>query len=297
MATKVTLRKKDISNNRQSLYLDFYPPIIKDGKSTRREFLGMYVYAEPKKITEKNHNKETLSIAETICQKKQNQFDKPEIYTTFEKERLQAEKVGNENFVAYFEKLALKRKESNHDNWQATLKYLKTFTKGEVKFIDVTETFCNDFKDYLLNVKSNKSNKVTLSQNTAQSYFNKFKATLKQAYKDNYLNFDLNSKVEQIKAVETRREHLTIEELNKLAQTECPNPLLKTVSLFSALTGLRFSDIQKMVWNEIEYIEGNGYFIKFEQQKTGGIETMPISEQAYSLLGEPKDGNKKYLRV
>ena len=144
-----------------------------------------------------------------------------------------------------------------------------------------------------MNVKSNKSNKVTLSQNTAQSYFNKFKATLKQAYKDNYLNCDLNSKVEQIKAVETRREHLTIEELNRLAQTECPNPLLKTVSLFSALTGLRFSDIQKMVWNEIEYIEGNGYFIKFEQQKTGGIETMPISEQAYSLLGEPKDGNKK----
>lgn len=48
-----------------------------------------------------------------------------------------------------------------------------------------------------------------------------------------------------------------------------------------------------MVWNEIEYIEGNGYFIKFEQQKTGGIETMPISEQAYSLLGEPKAGDKK----
>lgn len=293
MATKVSLRKKDISNNRQSLYLDFYPSIIKDGKSTRREFLGMYVYKEPKRKTEKDHNKETLSIAETICQKKQNQLDKPEIYTTFEKERLQAEKVGNENFIAYFEKLALKRKESNHDNWLATLKYLKTFTKGEVKFIDVTETFCNDFKDYLLNVNSNRSNKVNLSQNTAQSYFNKFKATLKQAYKDRYLNFDLNSKIEQIKAVETRREHLTMEELNRLAQTECSKPLLKRASLFSALTGLRFSDIQKMVWNEIEYIEGNGYFIKFEQKKTGGIETMPISQQAYSLLGEPKDANKK----
>lgn len=293
MATKVTLRKKDISNNRKSLYLDFYPPIIKDGKSTRREFLGMYLYAEPKKITEKNHNKETLSIAETICQKKQNQLDKPEIYTAFEQERLQAEKVGNKNFVTYFEKLTLKRKNSNHDNWQATLKYLKTFTKGELKFIDVTETFCNDFKDYLLNVKSNKSSKVTLSQNTAQSYFNKFKATLKQAFKDGYLNFDLNSKVEQIKAVETRREHLTIEELNKLAQTECTNPLLKKASLFSALTGLRFSDIQKMSWSEIEYIEGNGYFIKFEQQKTGGVETMPISDQAYSLLGEPKEPKNK----
>ena len=32
--------------------------------------------------------------------------------------------------------------------------------------------------------KSNKSNKVNLSQNSVVSYFNKFKATLKQAYKD-----------------------------------------------------------------------------------------------------------------
>jgi integrase len=283
---KVSLKQKKIANGKISLYLEYNMP------TRRREFLGMYLYAAPKK-SQTNYNNETLETAEKICQMKQNQLDKPEIYTTFEKERLQAEKVGNENFVAYFEKLALKRKESNHDNWQATLKYLKTFTKGEVKFIDVTETFCNDFKEYLLNVKSNKSNKVTLSQNTAQSYFNKFKATLKQAFVDNKFTFDLNSKIKRITSEETSREHLTIEELNRLAQTECNNPLLKTVSLFSALTGLRFSDIQKMVWNEIEYIEGNGYFIKYRQQKTTNPETLPISEQAYSLLGEPEDGNKK----
>ena len=60
MAIKVTLRKKDISNNRQSLYLDFYPSIIKDGKSTRREFLGMYLNADKKKINEKKKNKEKI---------------------------------------------------------------------------------------------------------------------------------------------------------------------------------------------------------------------------------------------
>ena len=159
MATKATLRKKAISKGRQSLYLDFYPSIINEetGKETRREFLGMYLFSEPKSLIEKKHNKETLQIAETIWQIRQNELNKPEIYTAFEKERLQADKVGNENFVTYFEKLTLKRKNSNQDNWLATFKYLQTFTKGEVKFIDVTETFCNDFKDYLLNVKSNKS--------------------------------------------------------------------------------------------------------------------------------------------
>lgn len=37
--TKVTLRKKVISGNRESLYLDFYPSIIDDeDKETRRQF-------------------------------------------------------------------------------------------------------------------------------------------------------------------------------------------------------------------------------------------------------------------
>ena len=35
----------------------------------------------------------------------------------------------------------------------------------------------------------------------------------------------------------------------------CNNPLLKRAALFSALTGLRFSDIQKMTWGELEYVE------------------------------------------
>ena len=56
---------------------------------------------------------------------------------------------------------------------------------------------------------------------------------------------------------------------------------------------MRFSDIQKLVWSEIEYIEGNGYFILFTQKKTEGVEMMPISEQAYSLLGERKEPTDK----
>ena len=50
---------------------------------------------------------------------------------------------------------------------------------------------------------------------------------------------------------------------------------------------MRFSDIQKLVWGELEYIKGKGHFINFQQQKTKGIEILPISQQAYDLLGEP----------
>lgn len=297
MTTKVKLRQKKISGDRQSLYLDFYPaiPNPKTGEPTRREFLKLYLFNKAKSPIDKQHNKETLQIAESMRQKKENQLNKPEIYTDFEKGQLKIREQGERNFIDYFKELADKRKASNFDNWASAYKYLLAFTNGNVKFSELNEKFCNGFRDYLLTTKSNKSIKTKLAQNSAVSYFNKFKATLKQAYKDGYLGYDLNSKIEQIKSAETRRNYLTNEELNKLNKTECQNPLLKRAAIFSALTGLRFSDIQKMEWDEIEFVKGQGYIIHFKQQKTKGIEELPISEQAFGLLGErPASGGKVF---
>ncbi len=293
MATKVTLRQKGISKGRKSLYLDFYPPIPhpETGKPTRREFLGLYVFNKPKNPFDKQHNKETIHLAEQIRQKRENFINKPEIYNEYEKEQLRIKELGEQNFVEYFRQLAHKRKNSNQNNWVSALNYLEAYTKGNLKFAKLNEKFCDDFKEHLLTTKSIKSNKTTLSTNSALSYFNKVKAALKQAYKDGILQADLNAKIKPIKAAETQREYLTIEELNQLVKTPCNDVILKRAALFSALTGLRFSDIQKLVWGELEYIEGQGYFIKFTQQKTKGVETLPISEQAYNLLGE--QGNPK----
>ena len=295
MAISVKLRKKPISEGRQSLYLDFYPPIPNHdtGKLTRREFLGMYLFDKPKNPIDKLHNKETLQRAESIRQKRETHINKSDIYTAFEREQLLIKERGKQNFVEYFKKLADKRKASNHDNWVSAYKHLVAFTNGFLSFADLNQTWCNDYKDYLLTAQSNKSNKTMLSQNSAHSYFNKTKAALKQAFKDGMIQTDLNAKIESIKAAETRRYFLTIDEVNKLIKTDCDNPLLKRAAIFSALTGLRFSDIKNLVWGEIEYIEGNGYFINFKQQKTKGVEMQPISEQAYSLLGERKQPKDK----
>ena len=285
MTTKVSLRQKKISKGRKSLYLDFYPPIPhpETGKPTRREFLGLYLIEKPKTPIDKQHNTETLQIGESIRQKRENFLNKPEIYSQYEKEQLRLQELGEQCFVEYFNKLASKRKASNHDNWVSALNYLNTFTNGSLRFADLNQKFLEDFKEYLLNAKSKRSSKTTLSQNSAVSYFNKVKAALKQAYKDGILQYDLNAKIKPIKAAETRREYLTLEELNTLAKTPCNDLLLKRAALFSALTGLRFSDIQKMTWNELEYINGQGYFLNFDQKKTKGVEVLPISEQAYSF--------------
>lgn len=285
MTTKVTLREKPISKGRKSLYLDFYPAIThpQTGQSTRREFLKLYIFEKARTTTDKQHNFETLKIAESIRQKKENLLNKPEIYSQFEKEQLKIKELGETNFVEYFKKLANKRKSSNYDNWVSALHYLEAFTNGKLKFADLNEKLLEDFKIYLLTTKSKKSKKTTLSKNSAVSYFNKVKATLKQAYVDGILQTDLNTKVKPIKAEETRRAFLTSEELNRLANTPIENKLLKRALLFSALTGLASKEIENLIWKDIIHIKDKGYLMLSKRQKTQTDNYLPISEQAYSL--------------
>jgi integrase len=292
MTTNVKLRQKPISGDRQSLYLDFYPAIEHPdtGKQTRREFLGLYIFNKVKTQIEKDHNKQILQLGEKIRQRRDRELNGNEALTALEKRILDEDKKqqeqGNRSFLDYFKQLTNKRKASNHDNWVTALKYLDKFSNGEMKFSDLNKPLCNEFKEYLLTTPSLGSNKTTLSQNSAVSYFNKFKAALKQAYKDGYLKTNLNAQVEPIKPAETHRNYLSLEELNRLVKTDSPNPLLKNAALFSALTGLRFGDIEKLTWDEVQFIEGEGYFLVYTQQKTQGVEVLPISQQAFQLLGE-----------
>lgn len=75
--------------------------------------------------------------------------------------------------------------------------------------------------------------------------------------------------------------------MNILASTPCEKEVLKRAALFSALTGLRHSDIQKLHLKEIS-IENDSVKLHFTQKKTKGVEYMPISQQAFQLCGETR---------
>jgi integrase len=291
MTTKVTLRRKSILKGRESLYLDFYPPIKspKTGKLTRREFLGFFIVTAPTNPLIKKSNKETIQIAEQIRALRENEINKPEIYTAVELERVKANEVGQRNFIAYFKKLADKKKTSNYDNWISAYHHLVAFTNGQLKFADLTKQLSEEFKEYLLEAPSHRNKDVKLSQNSAVSYFNKYKAALKKAYQDGLLSTNLNGQVKPIKTADTQRNFLTIEEVNKLAKTDCKSPEIKQAALFSILTGLRHIDIKKMVWGEIEYSEQSGYLYRSKIQKTQNYDYLPLPQQAVELLGERKD--------
>jgi integrase len=290
MAVKVSLRKKSISGKRHSLYLDFYPAVVnaENGEKTRREFLGLYIFDNTRNPLDKVHNTNTLNVAEQIRQKKESEYNKPEIYSTLELEQIRKNKKQEGDFIAYFKKLAEKKNVSNRFIWLGSCDFLKLHKGNTLKFSDIDPALCDGFKEFLETTKSKKSAKVQLSANSIKTYYDKFRSALKQAYKDGYLSENIADKTNAVKQAETQRNYLTLSELNTLVKTDCKSAEIKTQALFSALTGLRRSDIQKLIWAEVQNVEGSGYLIRFKQKKTGGSETLPITEQAYNMLGERK---------
>lgn len=293
MATKVKLRQRAISGNRQSLYLDFYPaiPHPETGKPTRREFLGLYIYEKPKTPIDKQHNKETLQLAENIRAKRQIEIQAGDY--GFLNAKLKAET----DFVQYFKQIVETKTGGNKNGWQTAFNYFVMFTGGKLTLSNLNENLCNEFREYLLTAKRQRGIKSEqITQSSARAYYNKFKAALKQAHKKGLIEKDLSTRIDGISEPEVQREYLTLEQLQALVNTPCSIPLLKNAAIFSALTGLRFSDISKLVWGEVQYSKLEGYYLQFRQKKTKGVEVLPISEQAFKLLGERKEPTEQVFK-
>lgn len=241
-------------------------------------------------------DQESCIYADNVRKIRQREYDNAALYTDTEAEQAEQNERSQCNFIEYIKKTAIQRhKRSSQSiitNWNRVCELLKLFAEGNIiLFSQINLKLIEDFRQFLITAPCGGNKKGTVSQNTAATYFSIFKAALKQAFVDGYLTIDLSAKVKGIQEQESRREHLTIEELNTLAATDCDRPILKRAALFSALTGLRHCDIQKLRWSEIQK-DGENYRLNYTQQKTKGVEYMPISQQAYMLCGEPQAPEK-----
>ena len=129
-----------------------------------------------------------------------------------------------------------------------------------------------------------------MSQNSRQSYFNKLRACLRQAYEDGIIRQNPMRGILGFSTQEGKRQYLSLDEVKAMAATECDYPEVKRAFLFSCLTGLRRSDIEKLTWGEVTQMGGRTRLV-FRQKKTGGQEYLDITPQAADLIGER--GNAK----
>jgi len=281
---KISLKKKKLKNGKYSLYLEFYNGSYIDNKGVKKhnrsfEYLKLYTLQDPKSPKDKRSNKETLELAEQILA-----LRKADIIQG--KYSIKNDRKGKTRFLQYYNTLKEDRYESkgNYDNWDAAQKHIAAFCPETLTFEHIDEDFIKKFKKYLDSEAVTKSG-TPLSQNSKYTYFNKFRASLRAAYDEGYLETNLIKSIKGFEQGESKREYLTLSELQAMATAACKYPILKNAFIFSCLTGLRWSDINKMIWSEVRD-EDHGSRIIFRQKKTEGLEYLYISQQARALLGE-----------
>ena len=120
--SKVTLRQRPISNDRLSLYLDYYPAVRnpKTMKLSRRESLGFYIFANPRGKYQKEYNEAILMRAEVIRCRRQEAVINHE-FGFLDREQPKA------NFLEYFEDKA----KQHYEKWTITYRHFERFVKGK----------------------------------------------------------------------------------------------------------------------------------------------------------------------
>lgn len=181
--TNVTLRQKPLRNDRISLYLDYYPAIRNPYtmKMSRREFLGIYIYAKPKNELQRMFNQDMLNKAEAIrCIRVQSLINEEFGFLDKNKQKV--------DFLAYFRTKAREK----YEKWDCVYNHFEKFVGGKCTFGDVTVELCEKFKDYLLKCKQINHPNSYISRNSAAGYYSTFRALLKIAYKEKMLRENLN---------------------------------------------------------------------------------------------------------
>jgi integrase len=288
----VRLRERVLKDGSTSLYLDIY----RDGKR-EYEFLKLYL-VKATTPSEKEQNRQTLATAQAIKAKRQIEIQNGEYGFT------KQYKIDTP-FLSYYRKMCEDRhgnpdSNGNWGNWHSCLKHLERYCNEKTTFKDIDADWIEGFKDYLENAdkdaykKRNLKDRVftPLSQNSKVSYFNKLRACINQAFEDRIIPTNPMRGIEGFRQDETERAYLTLEEVKKLAATPCKYPSIKKAFLFSCLTGLRKSDIEKLTWEEVQKF-GEFTRIVFKQKKTKGQDYLDINHQAEQYMGERKNDDCK----
>lgn len=246
---KVSLKTRK-GKNGEALYLD----IAHKGKR-KKEYLSLYLTGD------KQADKETLKVAETIRIKRLAELQKVESLEIEPDKYL---------FKSVAEVQGTKETGKAKSNYSTLLHHLKEFYKEDIKIKKVTSDQIEKFKQYLLS---------KISQNSTKIYLTTLKAVFNYALKKEYLTKNPFNKVDNIKTAETIREYLTTDEIKAIEQINTRATETKRAFLFACYTGLRFSDIKNLKHEDIK-----DDIIQVKMKKTSSFIRIPLNIQSKKYL-------------
>ncbi|GHA68746.1 site-specific integrase [Pontibacter akesuensis] len=267
----VRLRQRKLSNGNLSLYLDYY-----NGGVRQYEYLKLYLIEKPKNALDKQSNQSALELAQRIKAKRTEEA----LLGNYD---LQSKSLSHTDFLKFYQAYITTYTKADYRVLSASLKKFKAYLKerfGKEKLLckELTQNLIIGYKDYL---EANHTGEGPLT------YFNRFRKVVKHGIRENL--FPKNPLPEKLKFKSggMSKGVLSLDEVSKLASTECGNETIKRAFLFACNTGLRFGDIKVLQWQDISNDE-----LLIKQNKTQEVNRLRLNRNALTLIGEkgkPKD--------
>ena len=264
-------------NGMSTIYLVYSKAItLPDGSRKKSESLKIEIYTIPKNTKEKKYNDKILEVAEYVRCNRQLEVIRG-VYGLKNIDKME------DSFLDYIDE---KIDKCQSDKYNGIKQCLKNCFNKTIRFKDINVNLCEEFRVYLNGLV----NEGRYSFNTVTSYFNKFLNLITSAYNENIIPYDYIQKVPKMKWVETHKEYLTEQEVDRLLSTPYPNKVFKRAVEFAINTGLRHSDVLDLKWSHVKHQGDGNVIITKEIVKTGKILTIPLNANAIKLLGKKGEG-------
>ena len=276
----VRLREKELANGVRSLYLDIYV----NGKRSY-EFLKLYLIPETNPQA-KVQNENTMRAANTI---KLNRIleitnNKAGLKNTSIRAKMLL-KDWMETFRQAQEQKGVKDQKLIHNTVHALTAY-----NINVAMRDVNRDYIIGLTNFLRNDYRSPRGKK-LKDYSVINYLGCLRNALNMAVREDVIADNPIMKLsvqDKVKAPESQREYLTIEEVQKLEETDSPYPHIKQAFLFACYTGLRCSDVRSITWGKIVK-DGEKYRLHTVMFKTKRPFYIPLSKKAMQWMPERGD--------
>lgn len=276
----VRLREKELANGVRSLYLDIYV----NGKRSY-EFLKLYLIPETNPQA-KVQNENTMRAANTI---KLNRIleitnNKAGLKNTSIRAKMLL-KDWMETFRQAQEQKGVKDQKLIHNTVHALTDY-----NINVAMRDVNRDYIIGLTNFLRNDYRSPRGKK-LKDYSVINYLGCLRNALNMAVREDVIADNPIMKLsaqDKVKAPESQREYLTVEEVQQLEATDSPYPHIKQAFLFACYTGLRCSDVRSITWGKIVK-DGEKYRLHTVMFKTKRPFYIPLSKKAMQWMPERGD--------
>lgn len=251
----IKLIKRLITGGRYSLYIS----TCIDGKR-KKEALGIILENERDKST-KELNAIKLSIARSVQTKRELDFLLSKIpdytFLTSNEHTLQnTNKKDDKNILEIYSEYINSYTKADIRILQASYKHLQEYSQTTyLPLSSINKRFCNGFLDFLYQ---------KFRGNTPSLYFKKFKNILSLCIDEGYIDKNPAINIHPTQKCAITKEILTPAEIERLALTPCSNPQIKRAFLFSCHSGLRWCDIKKLRYEDIDFSRN---LLRITQQK------------------------------